>query len=345
MSVIPSDLVFVGSANMPDANGATTGGAINSAKRVFFSDLAATGTVNYVSSVAGDTGVIITTHGRDGAGIIQTEAKTLTGTTPVAGTQSFERLLKGLTSGTAATGDVAVISNTTVGTAAQTAQSGAAATASASASITLASGHGASCSIGQIIRIVNNSPAGVNFQLRRIIELSGDIAYVNRDWGTVPTSATTYSVHRGMLFDILPIQVTENRRLFYNASADVVGGSSRAYYEKIFAVNWNASTALTLASIIKQTDPSAGTLDFALTTALNDTATTANRLDTAPTGIGSWSSGAAPQTINVPSPQNLVNGAAPNAANAQGIWLRLTLAAGTAATKTSFDMRAQGVTV
>lgn len=342
MSVIPSQIVFVGSANMPDADGATTGGAITASTLINWSDLAANGTVNYVSSSASDTAATITATGRDSTGVIVTETKTLTGTTPVSGSQTFERLLKGTVGGTAAVGDVAVISNTAVVTG--TAQAGAAESASASASITLASGQGASCSIGQIIRITNNSPAGVQNQLRRIVAISGDVVSVNRDWGTAPSSATTYGVYRGFLFDISPVQVTENRVPFYNVAADVSGGSTRYYYEKIFAVNWNASTALTTAAILKQTDPSAGTLDFALTTALNDTGTVANRQTAPASGIGSWSSGAAPQSINVPSPQNLASGAAPNAANAQGVWLRLTLAAGTAATKTSFTMRATGAT-
>jgi len=342
MSVLPSDLVFYGSANMPDVDAATTGGALNTAILINFNDITPTGTMDYVSSSASDTAAVCTISGRDATGVIQTEAKTLTGTTVVAGSQSFERLMKGVMSGTTAVGDVAAISHTAV--VSGTAQTGAAATSSASASITLASGAGASCAIGMIIRITNNSPAGVANQLRRIVAIATDTVSVNRDWGTVPTNATTYSVFHGMLFDLLPNQVTQNRRPFYNAASDVTGGSNRTYYEKIFCVNTNTTTALTVASILKQADPSSGTLQIALTNSLNDTATVANRQTAPASGITAFTSGSAPQTINVPSPQNLPSGAAPNAAGAQGVWLSLLLVAGLAAAKTSFTLRATGTT-
>jgi hypothetical protein len=342
MSVLPSDLVFYGSANMPDVDSATTGGALNTAILINFNDITPNGLMDYVSSSASDTAAVITLSGRDASGVIQSEAKTLTGTTAVAGTQTFERLMKGIASGTTAVGDVAAISHTAVVTG--TAQAGAAATSTASATITLQSGQGASCAIGMIVRISNNSPAGVNFQLRRIVAIATDVISVNRDWGTVPTSATTYTVNHGMLFDILPNQVTQNRRPFYNVASDVTGGSNRTYYEKIFAVDTNTTTALTVASIIKQADPSSGTLQFALTNVLNDTGTITNRQTLPSTGITAFSSGSAPQTINVPSPQNLPSGAAPNAAGAQGVWLSLLLTAGLAAAKTSFTLRITGTT-
>lgn len=342
MSVLTSDLVFFGSANMPDVDGSTTGGALNTAILINFNDITPTGLMDYVSSSASDTAAVITVSGRDSTGVIQAEAKTLTGTTAVAGTQSFERLMKGVASGTTAVGDIAAISHTAVVTG--TAQAGAAASASASATITLQSGQGASCAIGMIIRITNNTPSGVNFMLRRIVAIATDVISVNRDWGTVPSSATTYTVNHGMLFDILPNQVTQNRRPFYNVASDVTGGSNRTYYEKIFAVNTNTTTALTVASILKQADPSSGTLQFALTNALNDTSTIANRQTTPSVAITAFSSGSAPQTIAVPSPQNLPSGAAPNAAGAQGMWISLLLTAGLAAAKTSFTMRATGTT-
>ncbi|MBI1214139.1 MAG: hypothetical protein GC190_21970 [Alphaproteobacteria bacterium] len=342
MSVLESDVEFYGSANMPDVDGATTGGALDTTKLIFFNDITPTGTCDYVSSSASDTAAILTATGRDGTGVIQTEAKTLTGTTVVAGAQSFERLLKGVATGTAAVGDVAILSHTKV-ISAHTAQAGAAASGAVAASITLQAGDGASVAVGQIIRITNNLPVGVNFQLKRIIRISGDIAYVNGAWSTVPTSSSTYDIHQGMLFEKTPNIVKEIRRPFYNVASDFPGGSTRIFYEKIFAVNNNTATALTAALIIKQVDPSSGTLDFALCTALNDTATAANR-QTAPTGVGSYSSGVAPQTIAVPAPQNLPSGAAPNAAGAQGVWLRLTLTAGLAAAKTTFTMRATGQT-
>jgi len=349
MSVVAPDLRFYGSANMPTADGTTTGGAVDFTCRVMFNDLASAGTMDYVSSSSSDTAATITVTGRDSTGVIVSETKTLTGTTVVTGSQSFGRLLKGVTGGTTAVGDVAAISHTAV-ISAHTAQGGAAASSTAGATMILQSGDGASVSIGQIIRITNNTPSGVQNQLRYIVAISSDTVTVNRDWSTVPTSSTTYSVYNGMLFDLSPNQVTKIIRPFYDVAADVTGGSARDFYAKIFAVNNNTTIALTNAQIIKAADPSglysaSGQLNFALTNSLNDTATVANRKTAPVTGITSFSSGAAPQTVNVPSPQNLPSGAAPNSAGAQGIWLNLHLAAGSVAFNTNFQMQGTGTTI
>lgn len=343
MSVLKRDLRIYGCANMPDGDGTTTGGAVDFAKKITFADVSPTGTVDYVSSSASDTAVVLTAYGRDATGAIQSEAQTLTGTTPVAGAQSFERLMKALASGTGAVGDIAVIGHTPL-IASHTAQSAANAGGTTDASITLQSGDGASVAIGDIIRITNNSPAGVNFQLREIIAIAGDVASVNADWATVPDATTTYDVHQGMLFPAAPNQITEVRRPFYNAAADGAGGTTRNYHEKVFAVNDNTATALTVAQIIKEVDPASGTLNFALTTALDDAGTVGDRQTAPSSGITGFSSGPAPQAINVPSPQNLPPGAVPNAAGAQGIWLQLQLTAGLAPAKTSFTVRTSGQT-
>lgn len=342
MSCVESDVRFYCSANMPDADGSTTGGALDTSKEIVFADMVAAGTVNYVSESASDTAATIAVSGRDSTGAIQTETKTLTGTTVVSGSQSFERLLKGIAGGTAAVANIAVISNTKV-ISAHTAQGGGAASGSTAAYVILQSGDGASVAVGQIIRLTNNTPSGVQYKLRRIIRISSDTAYVDEAWGTVPTSSTTYDVHVGMKFRLAPNQVTQVRRAFYNAAADVPGGSTKTYYEKIFAVDDNTSTALTGVTISKQVDPSSGTLQFAQCTSANDTGTVANRQTAPATGIGSFTSGSAPQSQSAAaSSGNLPSGAAPNAAGAQGIWLSLALTAGLAAAKTSFDIRAQG---
>ena len=341
MSVLPSDVTFYGSVDMPDGDGVVTGGAVDFATIVNFNDITPTGTMNYVSSSASDTAVTIAVTGRDSTGAIQTETKTLTGTTPVVGSQSFQRLLKGLTGGTTAVGDVAAISTTAVVTG--TAQGGAAATSTASATITLAAGQGASCTIGMILQTTGGT--GPN-QIRRIIAISTDTVSVNRNWTTTPDNTTTYTVNHGMLFDLAPNQVTQNRRPFYNAAADASGGSTRTYYEKIFAVNNNTTTTLTGAAIAKIADPSGvgSTFEFALTNVLNDTGTVTTRQTAPATGITAFTAGASPQTISVPSPGNLPSGAVPNAAGAQGVWLSLQLLAGSAASNTFVEMRATGTT-
>jgi len=89
--------------------------------------------------------------------------------------------------------------------------------------------------------------------------------------------------------------------------------------------------------------PSGALLDVALTTALNDTGTAANRQSAPSTGIGSFIS--QPAFVNVTGAGNLPSGSAANSAGAQGVWLRLTLPAGAAFYKGSADLRTQGSTV
>ncbi len=86
-------------------------------------------------------------------------------------------------------------------------------------------------------------------------------------------------------------------------------------------------------------------LDIGLCAALNDTNTANPRQQISsfvPTGCGAFST--QPALVNVPSPGNLPSGAAPNSAGAQGVWMRLTLPAGTTAYKGSADLRIQGTT-
>ena len=322
MSVKPGDIRFYGSANMPDGDNATTGGALDTTKKITFTDISPTGTMDYVSSSASDTATTIALTGRDGTGAIQIETKTLNGTTKVTGSQSFERLLKALAGGTTAVGVIAAISHTPI-ISAHTAQAAANSTGITPALIQLQSGDGAGVSIGQIIRIENNTPTGVQYQLKEIIAVTGygtDYVAVDSDWGTVPSSATNYSIYEGMLFNLAPNQVTQVRRPFYNASADIAGGVNKDYFEKVFAVNNNTSTALTTVQISKQVDPSSGVLDIALTSSLNDTGTTSARQTAPITGLAAiaattlaaaiTSAGqtAISVTANAAFPQTIVNG-------------------------------------
>jgi hypothetical protein len=353
MSVLVSDLTVYGSANMPDVDGVTTGGAIDFTKRISFNDIVPTGTVDYVSSSASDTATTIAVTGLDASGAQHVETKTLTGQTPVAGAQSFERLLKGVAGGTTAVGDVAVISHTAVVTG--TAQAGAAATSVVPARLRLQSGQGASVAVGQVVRIINNSPSGVQYQLRYIVGIgtnvdpsaSSDDIYLNRDWGTVPSSATTYTVNEGMVFELLPNQVTQVRRPFYAVAAGLV---SQTFYEKVFAVNNNTTLALNSAAVALQAiSPALGgsmAVQIGLCDALNDTATTANR-QTLPangdTTALTFTAGSPPQSQNVASTGTLTSGAAPNSAGAQGVWLRLSLPGSQSPYKGALTLRIKGI--
>jgi hypothetical protein len=156
-------------------------------------------------------------------------------------------------------------------------------------------------------------------------------------------------VVQGILFDVSPNAVVAVTRCFWTSAADVPSGSARYFFEKLFVVNNNTATALTSAQVEIASEtptlPSGALLDIALATALNDTNTCNPRQQASsfvPTGCGSFVT--QPAYISLPSPGNLPSGTAPNSAGAQGVWLRLTLPAGTAAYKGSADLRTQGTT-
>lgn len=370
MSVTPNNLVVYGAANMPEADGVAVGGAVDFTKRVAFYDITPTGTVDWVSSSSSDTAVRAQITGRDPSGAIQTPAVvTLTGQTVVTGSQNFERLgaavitggaIAGLSNpgGTAAVGDVAAMAHAcvlpsasvTTDTTYHTAQAGAANTSGTTPPLfKMQAGDGASVAPGMMIW--TRSGTGPN-QLRMIVATSGygtDVVAINRDWGTIPDSTTTYKIVQGVLFDVGPNAVTAVTRCFWTAAADVPTGAARYFYEKVFVVNNNTTTALTSAQIEIASEtptlPSGSLLDLALCTALNDANTATARQQAAsflPTGVGSFT--IQPAFINVPSLGNLPSGNAPNSAGAQGCWLRLTLPAGTAAYKGAADLRTQGTT-
>lgn len=359
MSVVLSDTRLYGVANMPEADGVTCGGAVDFTKRLEFADIASTGLFDVVSSSASDVATKIIYAVRDSTGVINSETLTLAGQTKVPGTKSAERLLYAALSGasangplanpggTAAVGDVALMAHTLT-ISAHTMQAGSANHTTTNPPVAkLQAGDGASVSPGMVLRTTGGT--GPN-QIRRILAvnplgLGADFVAVDRDWAVIPDGTTTYEVATGFVFEILPNPVTAVIRAFSTCAADAAGGSQRIFYEEGCVVNNNTTLALTSAAIaiqaIAPSLPAGAALDIALASALNDTATFANR-QTAPTGITSFTTGAPPQSINVPAPGNLPSGAAPNAAGAQKVVLRLTLPAGTTAYKGTATIRTTG---
>lgn len=114
MSIVATDMKFYGSANMPEADGATTGGDIDLTTRVVFDSAtlanAPAGIVKAVSSSGADTTQTLTVTGRNAGGSIVTSALALNGTNVITGIVSFERILKMVLSGTCA-GSVTVKDN------------------------------------------------------------------------------------------------------------------------------------------------------------------------------------------------------------------------------------------
>src|SRR5215471_13346501 len=107
MSVLPSDIVVYGSTNMPETDGAVTGGSVDFSRRVAFYDIAAVTTLDAISTSHNDTGTKITYYGRDTTGIVRSQTLTLNGQTWVIGSQQLERLLYAALSGASPNGPVA----------------------------------------------------------------------------------------------------------------------------------------------------------------------------------------------------------------------------------------------
>lgn len=83
MAVVSSDLVFYASDAVPDVDTGTSGGAIDTLRRLDFTQMSANDTIQALSSSAGDTTQTVTIEGRNAVGGIVTETKTLTGVTPI----------------------------------------------------------------------------------------------------------------------------------------------------------------------------------------------------------------------------------------------------------------------
>jgi hypothetical protein len=359
MSVLISDIRVYGSASMPEADGATVGGAIDFTKRIEFgvpsgSPLFAAIQYDVVSSAAGDTTKQITFNGRDSSGTIRTETLTMNGTTKVTSANSYERLLSalisgatsafGLTSpgGTAPAGDVALIAHSglVTGTMASASTTG---TASNPPTATLATVSGVL--VGMVLHTLTNTGAN---QIRRILAinpngLGANVVAVDRNFGVALDNTTTYEVGPGMHFELTgsngganlsgtATQVLGITRMFATAAAQATGGSAASYYEKVFVNNNNQSTALSAANVEVLSNspalPTGAILDLGVTSGLNDTATTTNR-QTAPSTIVFTPS--QPSPINVPTGSMPASLSAGSATGAVAVWLRLSLQPGTVA--------------
>src|ERR1051326_6897315 len=95
MSIASSDLIAYCSLSRPQDDSSTTGGAIDVNHRPAFTQLASNGTLEVISSSAGDTTQIVSVLGRDATGSLKTSTATLNGTSAVAlsPATTFERVL------------------------------------------------------------------------------------------------------------------------------------------------------------------------------------------------------------------------------------------------------------
>lgn len=102
MSIASSDLAAFASANMPADDSSTCGGAIDTLRRIDFTQLASSSTVRVRSSSAGDTTQTLTVTGRKADGTVASEVLNLNGTTNATSTNTYERILKAELSATCA---------------------------------------------------------------------------------------------------------------------------------------------------------------------------------------------------------------------------------------------------
>lgn len=122
------------------------------------------------------------------------------------------------------------------------------------------------------------------------------------------------------------------RRPFYDVAADVSGGSSRDFYEKLFIKNNNGTNAYLNAKIIELTDAE-DQITFALANSQTDSISVTTRINVVPASVTAFNS----SDKNVPD-TNLHSG------SGIGVWLKLTLPAGDAATKAIYTIQASGTT-
>lgn len=320
-----SDLLWRGSAVMPDDDTPTgIGGAIDLSRKVTFHDVS--GTVQAVSSAAGDTTQTITVHGRNSAGTIVNVGIALNGLTAVTNAQVFAQLLKAVKSATCA-GDVAVE--------AQSAERTGTAQAGTAGDITLDAGASAVDGAYEfmVIRLTGGTGAG---QIREVMTYTGADKKVvpSRAWTVTPDNTTTFRISKGMVFDLLPDEIDEVRRPFYDAEANPPGGGAVDYFEKIFLKNTNGTDTLLTASVLEALDPS-GQVTFALETAVDGTGTNgANNRKVAPSsGVSTFDSA-----------EKAVPGDELAAGERIGVWLKLSLGEGDPALSDIYVPRGRGTT-
>jgi len=335
MSVLPFNIKYYGSTTMKDDDTAgPIGGAIDKTKKVQFADVTTSGNIEIISDDSTDTTQTVTVTGRSPSGGVISETKTLSGETPVPMTTNttWERFLKATKSGTTA-GTVAVVMVTK--THSGTLQTGSAnATASKGPFAVLAATASASDDAynGMVLRVTGSTPD----EIREIIDYNGTTkeAFVNEDFGAVP-GAVTYEIADGVVFDKGPNEVTEVRRMFYDASANPSGGATKTYYEKFFVSNEHATIDLTNAKLAEIAGGVSAKVAFGIPTTLNDTGTNGgtNTRQTAPAGITFAST---QLTLGASADGNLT------ATNAHGVWAELTLAGGDAATNSFWTPETTG---
>jgi len=318
-----ADLKIYGSASMPDDNTPTNiGGAVTTSKKPAFTDVG--GSIQAVSSSGADVNTI-TVHYRDVASALQSQAVALSGTSPVVYAATVERLMKALKTGSSG-GNVAVEAQIAERTG--TAQVG-----STAYSIRLDAGASAADNffLEMIVRITAGTGVDQTRECYSYVGATKDL-FINHPWVTIPDGSSVFRISKGFYFDKLPVEVTEVRRVWFDARANAPGGGAVSYYDKVFMQNSSTAFSLLTAQVKLAIDSTGGRAAFGLEATINGTGTNGggNNRTVAPGGIVFGTS-----PVTVPGTDLM-------AGSSIGVWLRLALLDGDAAQKTSVTMQLTG---
>jgi len=293
------------------------GGTIDKAITPIFKDFA--GAAQIVASDAGDTSEV-TLHYLDADHVAQSEAKSLTGQTPVAyDAADIDRLLKAI--------DFGVSEDAAVEAQAQDAAASGTVVAGTADDMTLPAT--ASAVDGAYVNYVLRLDDG---QIRRCVAYDGStqVATVGKAWSPVPTGANTIRVSKGMVFEFVSgATPSEVRRPFYDIPKNE-SGVDVTYYTKVFFFNRSADS-LTGASVSLASDPTGGNVTFALDAAVNGSTNNGDTRLVPPSGL----------TFDAADKD--VPGGGTLATNQRiGVWLKLVVPSGTQAFSLEVELTLTG---
>lgn len=309
-------LVMAENDSTPDV-----GGGIDLTTAIDFLDIDVNDRLLVVSSSSLDA-IQVTITGRVDGGTIETEVVTLDGITPVLTTRVWERILKVQKSGTSV--GVIAVERSIPSVGSQNFQS----VTDDIATLSSFASNVDQYYLGSVIRVISGPGAGY---IGRVLWYYGNGREATLD--SVPvglTSSSVYRISRGLTFWKTPHEIMTVRRPFYNVVADTPGGQLREFYEKFFWRN-NSSQTLELASVAEAMNPTSR-VTFALESDYGGTTTAANRRT-----IPGLSYVFNRNLKDVPSGEIL-------SGQSLGVWLKLTLPAGTAPIKSSYGSKLVGQT-
>ena len=331
MSVSASDLQLYGSANMPEDNVSTSGGAIDLGTKVVFTPLAAADTINVVSDDAGDTDQTYDIHGYDSAGNKVSEGFSIAGLTPDTGSQTFERITKIVKTGGSALAGTLTWTRQTGGATIVTMES--AADASAGTEIDTVRTMFFNAASDPDVDVVLYEKCFMRND-NGVTTLTDAVARL-MDGGEDTSFATT--VDQDSAAGATTLYLASTTGLNAGDSIIVNVGDVRAEIHEIASVSAGVSVTLQDNLIYTHTAAQADAVnlckfEFALAASLDDSASVADR--TTDPGL----------TFNARA-KDLPNSQNHTAGSGIGIWVKATLTAGDSPQKTECEIRETGNTV